>query len=189
MTFDMIFLNGPSSAGKTAIAKRLQERLDGIWLHVTLDMVFRLLPEKFLSDPDWGDKLDWDVFLSGFHAAVRQLPCTGFPVILDHVCTSRRWRDQCVQLFADYAVLHVGVCCSLAELRRREVMRGDRKRGIAEEHLRWYAHARPFDLEVDTGSAGPDECAAQIMAAMESLTGPTAFERIRSSHHGDPQDE
>ena len=183
MTFDMIFLNGPSSAGKTAIARQLQERLDRTWLHVTLHMLFALLPEKFLSRNGWEDELDYQPFLTAFHAAVAELPGTGLPVILDHVCTGPKWRNQCLQAFSRWRVFHVGVCCCLAELRRREARRGDRRPGIAEEHLREHPHARPFDLEVDTDKASPDECAIEIMTAMASLTGPTAFERIRAEQH------
>ena len=54
--------------------------------------------------------------------------------------------------------------------------RGDRKRGIAEEHLAAYRTAKPFDVEVDTHACTPDECAEQIIAAMRH---PSAFERIR----------
>lgn len=183
MSVDIVFLNGASSAGKTTIARRLQQELDGIWLHVSLDMVFRLLPEKFLGDPDWGDKLGWDRFLSGFHAAVGQLPRTGYPVILDHVCTSRRWQDECVKLLADYKVLHVGVFCPPGELRRREAARGDRKIGIAEEHLESYvAEAGPFDVEVDTHRCSLDDCVEQILAAVQGPPSPTAFERMRAAH-------
>jgi len=174
---DIIFLNGTSSAGKSTVAHALRENLDGVWLHVTLDAFFRLLPPDFMQDPTWGDRLDWDEVLIGFHAMVAQIPRTGYPVILDHVCTSARWRDQCVDIFRDYRVLYVGVSCPLAELRRREEARGDRNPGIAEEHLAKYKAAGPFDVEVDTHAATPEECAKQIIAAMAE---PTAFQQIRA---------
>ena len=176
---DIIFLNGTSSSGKTTVAEALRERLDGVWLHVTLDAVFRLMPAKFFENPSWGDELDWDAFLDGFHAMVAELPRTGFPVILDHVCTSHRWRNHCVKLLKDYRVLYVGVRCPLEELRRRETSRGDRKIGIAEEHLPKFLEAGPFDLEIDTSECGPAECAARIIAAADHPPRPTAFERIR----------
>lgn len=172
---DIIFLNGTSSAGKSTLARALQHRLPGTWLHVTLDMVFNLLPRSFVDDPAWVDRINWDEFLPGFHAAVAQLPKTGFPVILDHVCTSRRWRDDCVLRFQHYQVLYVGVTCPLEELCRREQLRGDRKIGIAEEHLATYHGAGPYDLEVDTHASTTDICVERIIAAMEH---PTAFRRM-----------
>jgi len=174
---DIIFLNGTSSVGKSTVAHALREKLDGTWLHVTLDAFFRLLPADFMKDPTWGDKLDWDEVLTGFHAMVAQIPRTGYPVILDHVCTSRRWRNQCVNMFREHRVLYVGVSCRLSELHRREELRGDRKLGIAEEHAATYEKAGPFDVEVDTHASSPQECAEQIIAAM---TEPTAFQRIRA---------
>lgn len=177
---DIIFLNGTSSAGKTTVAKCLVDKLDGLWLHVTLNAIFDLMPRKFLSLPEWGDRIDWDTFLTGFHAVVAKLPQTGYPVILDHVCTQRRWLHQCARMFSDYALLYVGVTCPLPELRRREQQRGDRKIGIAEEHLAAYETARPFDIEVDTGANTPEECADLIVASIPKLTSPTAFDRIRA---------
>jgi len=174
---DIIFLNGTSSAGKTTVACALRRQLPGVWLHVTLDTFFRLLPPEYFEDPTWGDRLDWDEVLTGFHAMVAQIPRTGFPVILDHVCTSHRWRDQCVSMFRDYRVLYVGVSCPPDELRRRETARGDRKTGVALEHLLGYENAGPFDVQVDSHLASPEECARQIIAAMKK---PTAFDLIRA---------
>ena len=173
---DIIFLNGTSSSGKSTVAHALREKLEGVWLHVTLDAFFRLLPPDFMQDPTWGDRLDWDEVLTGFHAMVAQIPRTGYPVILDHVCTSRRWRNQCVDMFREHRVLYVGVRCPLTELRRREEVRGDRKLAIAEEHLSMYDKAGPFDVEVNTYASTPEECAEQILAAM---TNPKAFRQIR----------
>jgi len=174
---DIIFLNGTSSAGKSTVAHALRKKLQGTWLHVTLDSFFGLLPADFTEDPTWVDKFDWDKVHTGFHAMVAQIPRTGYPVILDHVCTWRRWRDQCVNMFQEWQVVYVGVTCPCPELRRREKLRGDRKLGIAEEHLATYQkEAGPFDVEVDTGASTPEECAARIIAAMAD---PTAFEQIR----------
>ena len=183
-TPDIIFLNGASSAGKTTVAKALIDRVDGVWLHVTLNAIFDLMPPKFLGDPAWIDRIDWDPFLTGFHMTVAQLPNTGYRVVLDHVCTQRRWIRQCADLFSDYRVLHVGVTCSLDELKRRERRRGDRKVGIAEEHWTTYDQARPFDLEVDTQRNSPEECADLILAAARTLKIPTAFERIGCGGRG-----
>ena len=121
----IIFLNGTSSAGKTTVAKALQGKLNGVWLHVTLDAIFGLMPAEVFEDPRWADEMDWDRLLDGFHRMVAALPRTGYPVILDHVCTSRRWRDQCVLLFAPWRVLYVGVTCPRDVLERRELDRGD----------------------------------------------------------------
>jgi len=180
----IIFLNGTSSAGKSTVAKALQERLDGVWLHVTLDLFFNLLPSCFLDNPRWADGFDWDQVLDGFHRAVAQLPKTGYPVILDHVCTSHRWQRQCVELFADYTVLYVGVTCPLDELQRRELQRGDRKIGVAEEHLVRYQQAGPFDLEINTKDCAPVECAEKILAAIERLEHPTTSETMAAASGG-----
>lgn len=178
-TPDILLLNGTSSAGKTSVAKALIDRLDDVWLHVTLNAIFDLMPAKFLADPAWIDRIDWGPFLTGFHLTVAQLPKTGYGVILDHVCAQRPWIRQCADVFSDYRVLHVGVTCPLDEFKRRERQRGDRKVGIAEEHLATHDQARPFDLEVDSQRNSPEEYADLILAVLREFKSPTAFERIR----------
>ena len=181
----IIFLNGTSSAGKTTVARALQGELAAVWLHVTLDAIFGLMPAKVFVNPQWGDQMDWDRVLDGFHRMVAALPRTGYPVILDHVCTSRRWRDQCVRLFAPWRVLYVGVTCAPDVLERRERGRGDRKLGIAAEHAQTYAAAGPFDVEVDTSRLTAEQCAGKIVAAAEAWTAPAAFDRIRAEMDAD----
>jgi chloramphenicol 3-O phosphotransferase len=47
MRFDIIWLNGTSSSGKTTLAKELQALLDDHFLHVCFDTFYRMLPARF----------------------------------------------------------------------------------------------------------------------------------------------
>ena len=40
----VIYLNGTSSAGKSSIARALQERTDELYLHVQLDVFMQMVP-------------------------------------------------------------------------------------------------------------------------------------------------
>lgn len=46
----IIFLNGPSSSGKTTLAKELQSKLDGYYLHIGIDKMIGLMPSHL---NDW----------------------------------------------------------------------------------------------------------------------------------------
>ncbi|MGB7998277.1 MAG: AAA family ATPase, partial [Photobacterium halotolerans] len=43
---DLIFLNGPSSAGKSSIARELQHCLNDYYLHLGIDTYIAMMPEK-----------------------------------------------------------------------------------------------------------------------------------------------
>lgn len=42
----IIYLNGPSSSGKTTLAKALQEKLKEPFLHLGIDKIIGFMPEK-----------------------------------------------------------------------------------------------------------------------------------------------
>lgn len=42
----IIYLNGPSSSGKTTLAKALQHAFDDPFLHVGIDKIIGWMPEK-----------------------------------------------------------------------------------------------------------------------------------------------
>jgi chloramphenicol 3-O phosphotransferase len=42
----IIYLNGPSSSGKTTLAKALQHAFDDLFLHVSIDKIISWMPEK-----------------------------------------------------------------------------------------------------------------------------------------------
>lgn len=45
----IVFLNGPSSAGKSSIAKAIQKLAPTPWLHIGLDTFIGMLPAQYLE--------------------------------------------------------------------------------------------------------------------------------------------
>ena len=43
----IVVLNGPSRAGKSTIATRVQEVLDGIWMHIGMDLHIQATPPRY----------------------------------------------------------------------------------------------------------------------------------------------
>ena len=42
----IVYLNGPSSSGKTTLAKAIQDSLDNPFLHISFDKMIGLMPQK-----------------------------------------------------------------------------------------------------------------------------------------------
>lgn len=204
----IILLNGTGSAGKSSIARELQALLVEPYLHLGMDVFYeQVCPPKYLFrmlGPDEAPRLDAPeavLFLptegdgaagtgivvpefgrrliSGMHRAVATLAAAGNDVIVDHVLWVPEWLRECVALWSPYRVLFVGVHCPLPELERREWARPERSaKGVVRwQFSRVHAHGR-YDLEVDTATATPCECALRIVERLQSGLPPAAFAEL-----------
>ena len=81
-------------------------------------------------------------------------------------------------------VVFVGVRCSEPELARREKARGDRQPGQAAAQLRQVHSNGSYDIECDTTTATPRDCARLISQSLDRLPAPRAFDRLRSALPG-----
>jgi len=161
---DIIFLTGASSSGKTSIAKILQARLPGAFLHVQFDAFIDMLPEHDL--PIFKRMAD------GFHRAIAALADAENPLLVDHVLVREDWTRQCARLLGDRYVLFVGVRCPLDEIERREAARDERRQGFARSQYEFIHAGKAYDVEVDTSLLSPEEAATQIERAYQTrLTG------------------
>jgi chloramphenicol 3-O phosphotransferase len=191
-TGKIIILNGTSSAGKTSIARALQDRLADPYLEVGLDKFIWMLPRRYLDRPLWDDVLGLNVtagatghwLVAGMHRTIATLSAAGIHVIADHVLVEPAWLLECVRLFCDPPALLVGVRCPLAVIEERERARKDRTLGQARAQFEAvHAHGL-YDVEVDTSVSTPEECAGQIEAWLTSGEAPTALRRMRDKGWG-----
>ncbi|MGW2478172.1 chloramphenicol phosphotransferase CPT family protein [Streptomyces sp. NPDC001665] len=174
----IIFLNGTSSSGKSSIAEALLQILDGgPYFHLPVDAFHAMRARREIS-PDALPQLLRRTWM-GFHRAVAGMAAAGNDVVVDHVL-SEEWRLlDCLGLFPARDVVLVGVRCSLEELERRERQRGDRPVGLAVRQFdQVHAHGL-YDIECDTTTASPADCARQISDALPRRPLPTAFERLK----------
>ncbi len=81
-------------------------------------------------------------------------------------------------------VVFVGVRCPEQELARREKARSDRQPGQAAAQLRQVHSYGSYDIECDTTTASPRDCALTIKQSLDQLPNPRAFDRLRSTLQG-----
>jgi chloramphenicol 3-O phosphotransferase len=205
---DIIYLNGPSSAGKTTLARALQERLPEPYLHLGSDTLIDLMPTKV---NDWSGVggavgysfqkvLDEDgqttyrivtgeygaKMFPAFRAMALALARSGLKLIIDDIAfgaePAQLWRE-CLR---DFATLWVGVTAPAETLFAREAARGDRLIGSARDQLARVHRGVTYDLFIDTGALSIDEATERIVAylaaagscAERSSAGITCREKI-----------
>ncbi|HJA80023.1 AAA family ATPase [uncultured Desulfovibrio sp.] len=169
----VILLNGPSSAGKSTLARALQEQLlrerGRHSLVLAVDALLRAAPggrESVLSAlAHTGLPL-----IETFHAAVAAAAAAGAWVIVDHVVGENPlWVADFFRRLGGVAVLAVRVDCEHGELRRREERRADRAPDWphAARQARHIHAFLPVQLRVDTTRTPPEACAARILHTLD----------------------
>lgn len=160
-----ILLNGPSSAGKSSIAKMLREIFyndSGLeYKIIALDDYLEMSAEESI----WED----DVFktTSLMCKDIMQSLDDGHGVILDHVMTSERIYQSVMSALPENSVMKVLVTCSLEILRKREKDRGNRCVGSAEASLQYLFPKDGYDILVDTGELSTEDA---VLISKPSLT-------------------
>lgn len=156
----IILINGPSSSGKSTLAKALQQTVlterGERYEVVSIDDFLPMSPEETIYEDDVY-RISGDLCRKA-----REVLEAGTGVIVDHVITSERIFRQLTEGLAPYDLRTVRVTCPLPLLRERELARGDRSPGSAEASEEYLYPKTGYDLAVDTGAAAPEENARRI---------------------------
>jgi chloramphenicol 3-O phosphotransferase len=175
----IIVLNGPSSSGKTTLARGLIESLPEHHLHLALDSFRNMEPEKY-----WGvDKevvwLRIAALCRAINASVSTYSLHSQPIILDHVLSNEAWHYLLDDL-KELPVLIVGVVCPLEELTKRENLRADRKSGLAKSQYETIHADREYDFVIDTSLLSPSECVRAVGEWLQTNPTIAAFHKMRT---------
>ena len=184
-TGQIIFLNGTSSSGKSSIAGELLLILDRPFFHMSVDAINAMRArQRTLELTPGALAAVLARTRAGFHRAVAGMAHAGNDLVVDYVL-SEQWRlVDCLTVLAGLDVVFVGVRCSEPELARREQARGDREPGQAAAQLRQVHAYGSYDIECDTTTAAPRDCALMISQSLTRLPVPRAFDRLRSTLPG-----
>ncbi|MCZ6644128.1 MAG: chloramphenicol phosphotransferase [Gammaproteobacteria bacterium] len=189
----IIFLNGSSSAGKTTLAIMLQQLLEKPYQHIALDQFRYSMPGKFRglnSPPGTPGDLGLNVvpvdrdgervteirfgahgeqILRGMRRAIAAFAREGNNVIIDDILFKKEYLLDYAAALDGLEAWLIGVRCSLAVVNKRETKRIGRFPGTATSHYHdVHAHDAGYDLEIDTTSSSPRECAEVIIERLDS---------------------
>lgn len=177
----VIVLNGTSSAGKTSLARAIQDLSAHAFLHVQMDSFLSMQPARMDNHPDafvfrpvagavppevaietgpYGARL-----LDGMRRSIAALAGASLNVIVDDVWLGMDEQQAYESLLRGHDVNFVCVRASLEVCEAREKVRGDRDIGqVRWQFARVHQGAR-YDLEVDTTDSPPEQAARKIVDA------------------------
>ncbi|MBW4718359.1 chloramphenicol phosphotransferase CPT family protein [Saccharothrix obliqua] len=183
----VVLLNGTSCAGKTTLARALQDESDVPFVYWGIDTLFDLVP------PNWGGGRGGPLSREGFRYHRPGPTATGHPVleirtgpvgrrmvrsgqhaaaafarggdhvVIDEMLLSPDLMPAWLSALAGLTALLVRVDCPLEEAERRELARGNEP-GLARGHYESvHDHGVPYDATVDTTTGTPAELARSVL--------------------------
>ena len=161
----IIILNGVSSSGKTTLAKVIQDQSPIPLYKLDIDDFILMSPEKF-NDYENNDFSVQYAFASKFFYVVKLYSDLGFNIVAPYMFFKNSdTLQEFKKLLSDYPILIVNMTCPVEELNKRELSRGDRKTGSAEEQLQLLETQFNNSITVDNFSNTNEECAEMIIKA------------------------
>lgn len=187
---NVIYLNGPSSSGKTTLAKELQESLTEPYLYLSIDQIIDCMPQN-MNNWKGGEStlgFSWqevedakgestyrlrkgplaEKICQTFKEMASLLISEEYNLIIDDIALEIGEVEEWKELLKNYSTLYVGVKVPLDVLEEREKIRGDRMIGSARGQYFTVHQGVDYDLMIDTHEESTEESVKKIKAAIES---------------------
>jgi chloramphenicol 3-O phosphotransferase len=169
-----VFLHGPSSSGKSALARALQLELPEPWLVFDADTALSGYPfmhRLFVEE----DNRRWAY---AYLVMVKGLVAAGFGVIAEQVLWTDGHVVDCRAVLGDLPILFVGLTSRLDVAETREAARVDREAGTARHQFATVCWRHEYDLVVDTSDLSPLDAARIVAERVADGRPPTALSRL-----------
>lgn len=167
----IIILNGVSSSGKTTLAKVIQDQSPIPLYKLDIDDFILMSPEKF-NDYENKDFSVQHAFASKFFHVVKLFSDMGFNIVAPIMFFKNSdLLKELKVILKKYPVLIVNITCPVEELNKRELSRGDRKTGSAEEQLKLLETQFDNSITVNNFESTNEECAEMILKSFLSQNG------------------
>ncbi len=180
-TGQALFLAGPSSSGKSSVAKALQEVLSEPWVFLPADRVSSGYPKlrKEFVTLELDRRLRYATML-----ATRSFLDAGLNVIAEQGLWDEWALPIAASVFSHYRAFVVQLQCDVIVREAREAQREEIRQGFTrwqETNERW---TFPCDLLVNTEHEPAEAVARTVAAWLNASPTPTAFLRIRAESEG-----
>jgi len=156
-----IILHGPTSAGKTSLAKALQASSPVPAFHISLDAFVTMSRRKDMRS-DEEQRFAYHIHCDNLRSTLRRVVETRFDIILDFVLRDEAELKTCFEVLSVRPTYLIKVYAPLDILEQRERLREDRLDGMAREQSSHSAFQRSYDFAIDTSMFNPEEGAAAI---------------------------
>ena len=163
MNSNIILLNGPSSSGKSTLARELQKILiekKKVYEIVSIDDFLAMTTEDVIYEDDV-----FEISPKLCEKVLEHLE-TKRGVIIDHVITSERIFEQLIEMLSAYSICLVHVTCPVEVLKQREAERGNRCLGSAEASFEYLYPKEGYDVTIDTYELSLDRGCFRILEAI-----------------------
>ncbi|WP_321897914.1 chloramphenicol phosphotransferase CPT family protein [Burkholderia cepacia] len=162
-----VVLHGPTSAGKSSLARALQQGADVPTFHVSLDAFVEMSRRRDMrSDEELNQALR--LHHLNLQSTLARIAASHFEIVLDLVLRDPAALDACVAALSPRQTVVIGVTCPLDILEQRERARPDRGEGMARSQFGHPAYSRPYALRIDTSTCTPEEGARRIRAHVDA---------------------
>ena len=160
-----IVLHGPTSSGKSSLAKALQANAAMPSFHISLD-AFVTMANRGDMRSEQERELAYHIHCENLRSTLARVVKTDFEIILDLVLRDTAEFDACLRALSPRPTYVVRVWAPIAVLEAREQTREGRGVGMAREQFEHAAYKRTYDFEVDTSTCTPAQGAAAIRRFM-----------------------
>ena len=161
-----IVLHGPTSAGKSSLARALQDSAVVPSFHVALDAFVTMSRRRDMRSPEEQHQA-YHIHCDNLRSTLARLVQSQFEIIVDLVLRDEPELQACLDVLSARPMYLVGVRAPLDVLEERECSRDDRATGMAREQINHPAFGREYDLIINTSTCTPMEGAAVIRRFIE----------------------
>ena len=195
----IVILNGVPRSGKSSIVAVIQETFDGPWMNLGVDTFKEhITPKRYrpgIGLRPGGERQDIEHLVPILYAAMYESIAAhsrlGLNVVVDvghhdAYATPRNILADSARRLNGLPVLLVGVRCPIEVIMERRRTIGWNKGYLADSPVPDTVHGWQrevhipgiYDVEVDTSSLSPGECAEVIRRRLEDGRAPSAFQRL-----------
>jgi chloramphenicol 3-O phosphotransferase len=186
----IVILNGAPRSGKSSIVAAIQETFPGAWLNLGVDVARRMTPPRYQpgiglrpGEPDHVAAPLVPALYAALYDAVAAHSRAGLDVVVDVGHHDAGVLADCARRLASLPVLFVGVRCPIeVVMERRNAAPDAYATGSPSDPpapvRAWQELVHVpgiYDLEVDTSTLSPQECAEAIRRRLAARPAPTAF--------------
>lgn len=174
-----VVLHGPTSAGKSSLARALQATAPSPAFHISLDAFVCMSNRRDMrSDAERAEA--YKLHCENLRSTLARVVQTHFDLIVDLVLRDEAEFQACLKAVSSRTTYLIGVTAPLEVLEARERLRDDRALGIAREQVADPVYQRKYDLVLDTSKVSPETGAAAIRELINERS------RLTSQSNGPP---